>query len=56
MCRDEPNFLASSIGVNGVGECRHLTFRRLEIAKPKLRIARESDPDRIVSSPLGKRP
>jgi len=52
MGGDEPHRLTLSIGVDGCSEGRDFPFGRLEIAEPKLGIARKTDPNRFVPGPL----
>ena len=46
--------LALAAGMHRLGEGGDLAFGRLEVAEPKLRIARKSDPNRLVRRPFGK--
>src|SRR6185369_2280643 len=51
---DQPHLLAFAARVHGLGEGRHLTLGLLEVAEPKLGIARKSDPHRLVRRPFGE--
>jgi hypothetical protein len=50
----QPDLFALAAGVNRLREGGDFALGRLEVAEPKLRVARETDPDRFVRCPFGR--
>ena len=53
--RDQPHRFARAAGMDRIGERRDFGLRGRKVVRPQLGMARETDPNRFVRRPFGKR-